>query len=62
MAAELKEPKYPLTVAQQKRAVFLLRKYMATLSRPGVLKGWDLAKCDDETRKLLEQIGAGWEA
>jgi hypothetical protein len=55
----MKEPKYPLTIAQQKRMVFLLRKYLETVNqRPGARKGWDLTKCDDETRKLFAQIAA----
>lgn len=58
----MKEPKYPLTIAQQKRMVFLLQKYMATVNRrPGDRShAWDLTKCDDETRKLFAQIGVEW--
>jgi hypothetical protein len=57
--AKMNEPKYPLTVAQQRRMVFLLRKYMETVDRGFRTRGgWDLTKCDDETRKLFRQIGA----
>lgn len=55
----MKEPKYPLTVAQQKRMVFLLQKYLATVSRrPGDRShSWDLTKCDEEARKFFAQLG-----
>jgi hypothetical protein len=55
----MKEPQYPLTVAQQKRMVFLLQKYLSTVNRrPGDRShAWDLTKCDDETRKLFAQMG-----
>jgi hypothetical protein len=57
--AKVKEPKYPLTLAQQKRMVFLLRKYMATVSHRRLRRQtWDLTKCDDETRALFREIKA----
>lgn len=60
---EIQEPDYPLTITQQKRMVFLLRKYLETVNRSLVRGGgWDLTKCDDETRKLFAQIGAGWKS
>lgn len=53
------EPKLPLTVADERRMVLLLQKYLATSSqRPGARKtAWDLTKCDDETRKLFTRLG-----
>lgn len=55
----MKEPNYPLTIAQQKRMVFLLRKYMETVGHSRLRRqAWDLTKCDDETRKLFAQLGA----
>lgn len=57
----MKEPKYPLTVKQQQRMVFLLRKYMETVNQSRVRRQpWDLTKCDDETRALFRDIGAEW--
>ena len=58
-AKGMDEPEYPLSIAQQKRMVFLLQKYLATVNRrPGdKSQRWDLTKCDDETRKLFRQMG-----
>lgn len=51
-----------MTKAQQERAIFLLKKYLATVNkRPGDRShSWDLTKCDEETRKLLAQLGETW--
>lgn len=51
-----------LSTKQQERAIFLLQKYLSTVNkRPGDRShSWDLTKCDEETRKLLAQIGVPW--
>ena len=56
------EKKPPFTVAEQKRMLFLLQKYLATSDRRPGDRGlkWDLTKCDDEARKLLASLGVKW--